>query len=77
MIDSDDVCEEGQSFNLSSHEVDKDLLVEVLVLPLLRRRLKGDGVHDQGNELGHFLVHVLLVQLVHQHDDDGELLKNL
>ena len=77
MVNSDDVGEEGERFNLSAHKIDKDLLVEILVLPLRHRRLQRDRVHDQRNELRHLLVDKLLVQLVHQDDDDGQLLQHL
>jgi hypothetical protein len=59
LVDPDDVSQEGKGFDLSSHEVDENLLVEVFVLPLLRRRLQRYGVHDQRNELGH-LLHPML-----------------
>ncbi len=40
-------------------------------LPLCSRRGEDDGVHDERNKIGHFLMNVLLVQLVHQHHNDG------
>ena len=49
----------------------------VMLAPLLLLRLQGDGVHDEGDELGHVGAHVLLIQLVHEHHDDGQLRQNL
>ena len=40
-------------------------------MSLLVGRLEGDCAHDQRNEFGNFVVNALLVQLIHQHDDDG------
>ena len=47
------------------------------MLPVLRGGLQRDGVHDEGDELGHVGVHVVLVQLVHEHHDDGQLGQHL
>ena len=40
-------------------------------------RLERDGVHDEGDELNHVRLHLRLVQLVHQHHDDGQLRQHL
>ena len=77
LVDADDVGEKRQRLDLRAHEVNEDLLVEVLVGALGRRRLKRDRGHDQWDELGHFLVDKLLVELVHQHHYDGKLLQDL
>ena len=58
-------------------KVGEDLLVEVFVRTLRRRRLQGYGRHDQWDELGHFLVDELLVELIHEHHNDGQLLQAL
>ena len=77
LIDSDDVGQEGERLDLRAHEIDEDLLVEVLVGELSLRRLERDRVHDQRDKLGNLLMNELLVKLVHQHHDNRELLKDL
>ena len=76
LVDADDVGQEAQRLDLSSHEVHKDFFVEGWTLPEVLGRDEGDGVHDERDKLGHLHVNLLLVQLVHQHHDDGQFLQN-
>ena len=46
-------------------------------LLLLLSRLKHDGVDDVRQQVGNIFRQVLLVQLVHEHDDDGQLGEHL
>lgn len=46
-------------------------------LPVLLVGLQDDGVHDEWDEVCHVLVHLLLVQLEHEHHDDGQLRQHL
>ena len=39
--------------------------------------LQGDSVHDERDEVDHVRLHLGLVQLVHQHYDDGQLRQHL
>ena len=77
MVDSNDVGKEGERLDLSTHEINENFLVEVLVLSLLWGRLQGDRVHDQWNEFSNFLMNKLFVELIHENDNDGQFLKNL
>ena len=40
---------------------------------MLTWRLQYNRVHDEWDELGHFVVYMLLVQLIHQYDNDWQL----
>ena len=53
------------------------LRIQSLGLPVLRVRLQDNSVHDEGNEVSHILVHLLLVQLEHEHHNDGQLCQHL
>lgn len=46
-------------------------------LPVLLVWLQDDGVHDEWNEVCYILVHLLLVQLEHEHHNDGQLCQHL
>ena len=77
LVDSNDISEKGQRLDLCGDEVNKHLLVKGGVGALGYGGLQHDGVHDEGDELSHLVVDVLLVQLVHQHHDDRQLSQHL
>ena len=63
LVNSDDVSQKGQKLDLHGHEVHIHLLVEGGSLPHLQRWLQSDGLHGEGDELCHRVVHRLLVEL--------------
>lgn len=73
---SNDVGEERQRLDLGAHKVHKHLLVECGRIPVDLRWLESDRGHDEGHKVGHLLVDELLVDLIHQHDDDGQFLEH-
>ena len=50
---------------------------EMVSRPLWSGGLERDGLHDEGYKLSDIIVYVLLVELVHENDDDGQLCQHL
>lgn len=72
---SDDVGQKWERLNLRPHKVHKHLLVKVRTLHLRHWRLQVNCPHDKRHKFSHFLVHVLLVDLVDEHDNDRQFLE--
>ena len=72
----DCVSQEGERLDLCAHEVNKKFFVEVLKRPKLSTRLQSDCVEDCRQESHNRLMNILLVKLVHEDEDDRQLLKD-
>lgn len=71
-----DVRKKRQRLDLSAHEVDENFPVESGRIAMNLRRLKSDCGHDEWNKVGYLLVNELLVNLIHEDNNDGQLLEN-